>query len=87
MYAGSDSLSDPSPYASQLPMLGPPGITRPLKSSYWAAECTTRSPKHDRTTAISSTTRERCGNRSETSIPLSPHLRKVRVLASNFAPC
>ena len=66
-------------------MLGKPGVTRPVNSSYCAAECTTMSPWHDRITARSSTQVDRCGNRSETSMPLSPYLRNVRFVPSSLA--
>ena len=55
-------------------MLGKPGVMRPEKSSYCAAEWTTMSPWHERITAISSMHFAVCGNRSETSMPLSPYL-------------
>ena len=58
-------------------MLGKPGTTRPLNSSYCAAEWTTLSPWHDRTTAMSSMHLAVCGNRSDTSIPLCAVLREL----------
>ena len=66
-------------------MLGKPGATRPVNSSYCAAECTTMSPWHDRITARSSTHAAVSGNRSETSIPLWPYFRKVRCVPSSLA--
>src|SRR4051794_22856355 len=66
-------------------MLGKPGTTRPVKSSYWAAEWTTMSPWHDRITAMSSMQLAIRGNRSETSMPLWPCFRNVRRVPRSLA--
>ena len=66
-------------------MLGKPGTTRPVNSSYCAAEWTTMSPWQERTTAMSSMHSAMCGNRSETSMPLWPCFRNVRFVPSSLA--
>ena len=64
-------------------MLGKPGMTRPVNSWYCAAEWTTMSPWQERITAISSMHCARCGNRSETSMPLLPYRLNVRLVPSS----
>ena len=66
-------------------MLGKPGMTRPVKSWYCAAEWTTISAWHDLMTARSSARCARYGKRSETSSPLFPYRWNVRFVPSSRA--
>src|SRR4051812_45453197 len=70
---GRSRFSVPSPYVTQLPMLGRTNVSEPVCSSSRAPPCREFDPCIDLMKHRSSTMADRCGNNSDTVAPLCPY--------------